>query len=364
MAVTIKKVSKDATTVTAAQLLKQFNKDMGEGAGVMGNVITQADRIPTGLFELDMALAGGFPRGKVSMIYGPESSNKTNIALRAIAMHQQLWPKETCVFVDLENEYNGEWAAKLSVDTAKLIVLKPSYAEQAVDMVEAMLLADDVGLVVLDSLAAMVGTAELEKSAEGENPGAAGRIAGKLYRKTISAFTEAEKRGRFPSLFYINQITYKIGVTRGNPETTPAGKKPWFQSALVLRLYGSNVMDSKISKAMPVRKASNFIVKKHKIPVLAVEGMFEMVTIPHQGLEIGQCNDASTIKSYLEAFGEWGKAEKKGWLIYGEVYEKQQDWKERLYGDPTYGAKVRKFVVDTVMSGGELIEEGGGNDGS
>lgn len=361
MAITIKKVEK--TSVSALALLKQFQKDMGEGAGVMGNVMTQADRIPTGLFELDTALAGGLPKGKVIMIYGPESSNKTNIALRAIAMHQLLWPKDVCVFVDLENEYNAEWAAKLGVNTEKLIVLKPAFAEQAVDMVEAMVLADDVGLVVMDSLAALVGTAELDKSAEGENPGAAGRIAGKLYRKTIAAFTEAEKRGRFPTLIYINQISYKIGVTHGNPETTPAGKKPWFQSALVLRVYGSNVMDSKISKAMPVRKEVNFVVKKFKVPILAASGKFEMATIPHGGLEVGQCNDANTIKSYLESFGEFNKHEKKGWVIWGEHYDLQTQWKDRLYGDKPYGAKVRKFVVDTLMSGGELLEEGGSNGG-
>ncbi len=356
MAVTIKKVQK--ASVSAASLLKQFQKDMGDGAGSYGNQWVNTDRIPTGMFELDLALAGGFPRGKVSMIFGPESSNKTNIALLAIAQHQKLWPELTCVFVDLENEYNAPWARSLGVDTDKLIVLKPAYAEQAVDMVEAMLLADDVGLVVLDSLAALVGTAELEKSSEGENPGAAGRIAGKLYRKTIAAFVEAEKRGHYPTLFYINQITYKIGVMFGNPETTPAGKKPWFQSAVVLRVYGNNIIDNKVSKVMPVRKEVNFVVKKFKVPILAASGKFEMVTQPHAGLEIGQCDDVNTIKGYLESFGELAPAEKKGWEIFGETYATQKEWKERFHTQPEYANKVRSHVIKVMMSGGELMEEG------
>nr|WP_281433629.1 AAA family ATPase [Nitratireductor aquibiodomus] len=343
-------------------MLKQFQKDMGDGAGSYGSHWVNADRIPTGMFELDLALSGGFPRGKVSMIFGPESSNKTNIALLAIAQHQKLWPELTCVFVDLENEYNAPWAKSLGVDTDKLILLKPAYAEQAVDMVEAMLLADDVGLVVLDSLAALVGTAELDKSAEGETPGAAGRISGKLYRKTIAAFVEAEKRGRYPSLFYINQITYKIGVMFGNPETTPGGKKPWFQSAIVLRVYGNNIIDSKISKVMPVRKEVSFVIKKFKVPILAASGKFEMATQPHGGLEIGQCDDANTIKGYLESFGEWFAADKKGWSIFGEHYATQKAWKERFYSEPAYANKVRGHVIKTMMAGGEIDDDGGSDE--
>ena len=150
MAVVLKKTQK--ASLSAASLLTTFQKDMGDGVGSFGGMTVNTDRIPTGLFELDLALAGGFPVGKVSMIYGPESSNKTNIALLAVANHQRLWPKLVCVFVDLENEFAPDWAAKLGVDTTKLIVLRPAYAEQAVDMIEGLLLADDVGLIVLDAV--------------------------------------------------------------------------------------------------------------------------------------------------------------------------------------------------------------------
>lgn len=364
MAVTLKKTKKsDTATVSAAEVLKKFQKDMGEGVGTIGNHVVNTDRIPTGMFELDLALAGGFPKGKTCMIFGPESSNKTNIALMLIANHQRLWPDEVCIFVDVENEFNAPWAAKMGVDVEKLMVLKPAYAEQAVDMIETLLLADDTGIIVLDSIAAMTGTAEIEKSAEGENPGAAGRIASKLYRKTTVALSEAEKRGRYPTLIYINQITFKIGVMFGNPETTPGGKKPWYQSALVLRVYGTNVIDKSVSQVMPVRKDVSFVVKKFKIPILAASGKFEMATMDHGVLQIGQCDDAKTLRSYLEAFGEFGKADKGGWQIMGEVYATQQAWKARLFNDEAYGAQVRKHVVDHLMSDSDLIQEGGSVDG-
>ena len=353
MAVVLKKTQK--ASLSAASLLTTFQKDMGDGVGSFGGMTVNTDRIPTGLFELDLALAGGFPVGKVSMIYGPESSNKTNIALLAVANHQRLWPKLVCVFVDLENEFAPDWAAKLGVDTTKLIVLRPAYAEQAVDMIEGLLLADDVGLIVLDSLAALTGTAELEKSAEGENPGAAGRIAAKLYRRTIAAMVEAEKRGHHPTLFYINQITFKIGVMFGNPETTPGGQKPWYQSAMVLRVYGKNVIDKAVSAVMPVRKDVSFVIKKYKVPILAASGKFEMATQDHGGLSIGQCDDAKTVKGYLEAFGKFAKADGGGWMIYDEVYKTQHEWKARMYAEPSYATKVRKFVVGTLMSTGEMM---------
>lgn len=356
----VKVTKKGSETVSAAMLLKQFQKDMGEGVGTLGGYAPETDRIPTGLFELDLALAGGFPKGKVSMIFGPESSNKTNIALLAIANHQRLWPELTCVFVDLENEFNPDWAKLLGVQVDKLIVLKPAYAEQAIDMIEGLLGAEDVGLVVLDSLAAMVGTAELDKSAEGENPGAAGRIASKLYRRTTVALTESAKRKHYPTLIYINQITYKIGVMYGNPETTPGGKKPWFQCALVLRVHGSNVIDKKVSDVMPVRKEVNFVVKKFKIPLLAASGKFEMATMPHGALKVGQCHDAPTIKTFLEVFGEWEQV-KGGWKVWGAEYKTQKDWSAKLYGDTDYGAKLRHYVTQRALEENSMIPAQGDN---
>lgn len=357
MAVKIKTTAK--ATVGVADMLATFQKDKGEGIGSFGGRLVNSTRIPTGLFPLDLALGGGFPRGKVTTIFGPESSNKTNLALLAIAMHQRLWPGLICVFVDLENEFDPVWAAQLGVDTKKLVVLKPAYAEEAVDLIEGMLHAHDVGMVVLDSVAAMVGTAELEKSAEGATVGGVSLIMGKLYRKTVAALSAAEKEGRYPTLFYINQVTTKIGVMFGDPETTPGGNKPRFQSAIILRVYGKNIVDKAISDVMPVAKEVNFVIKKWKTPILSASGKFTMATQPHKGLQIGQCDDFNTVSEYLKAYGKFEKGDKnKGWDIFGEHYDTIAPFKDRLYNEPLFGAGVRQFIIDTMLKQG-VLEEGG-----
>ena len=222
MAATLKKLPAKKATVSAAELLAGFQKDMGESVGSFGGSLANSDRIPTGLFPLDLALGGGFPRGRCSIIYGPESSSKTNIVLRAIASHQMLWPDKINVFFDIENSFDPDWAAQLGVQTDRLIVIKPGYAEQCVDMAESFLYSEDCGIVAIDSLAALVTTGELEASAEKGAFGGASMVTGKLARKTTLALQEAEKQGRYPSLFYVNQTRFKMGVMFGDPECVHA----------------------------------------------------------------------------------------------------------------------------------------------
>jgi recombination protein RecA len=359
VAVTIKKAG-GKTTVTMADMLGQFQKDMGEDVGSFGGKLVDGERIPTGLFPLDLALGGGVPRGKCSIIYGPESSNKTNIVLKAIASHQMLWPEKTNVFVDIENSFDPAWAKQLGVDVDKLIVIKPSYGEQVVDMVESFLFAEDCGVVALDSLAALITTAEAEASAERANVGGSGLLTGKLVRKTTTALREAEKKGRSPTLIYINQTRFKVGVMYGDPETTPGGNAPKFQASMILRVYGKNEMDSAISKAMPVRKKVTFIVKKWKCPVLTASGVFEMATIPHKGLAIGQCDDFNTVSEYLKTFGLFEKDAKKGWIIMGEHYETIAPFKEKIYADEKFGAAVRQEIIGRMLAAGQLLQESDG----
>ena len=360
MALNIKKVPGKSTTVGVADLLKQFQKDKGEKVGSFGGALVNSDRIPTGIFPLDLALGGGIPRGKCTIIYGPESSNKTNIALLAIAQHQRMFPLLFCVFFDIEHSFDPAWARLLGVDTDKLLVISPEYAEQAVDMIESFLYADDCGMVVIDSLAALVTTSELEASAERANVGGASLVIGKLTRKTNVALAAAAKKELYPTLVYINQISYKIGVMFGDPETMPGGKKPLFQASLILRCYGKNKMDPKVSSVMPVLKEVSFILKKWKVPVLAASGKFEMATMAYDGLQIGQCDDMNTVSAYLKSFGQFEKADKgKGWIICGEPYATIQPFTTKLYTDPAFGAQVRSSIITRMIASGNMLGETG-----
>ncbi len=350
MAVKLVKKSHGGTVV---EVLAKYKKSLGDTIGSFGGMLMPMVRIPTGIFAFDLASGGGFPKGRCSCIFGPESSNKTNIALLTIAQNQKINPHEVNVYVAIE-PFDPVWAAKLGVDVDKLLVVYPSFAEEAIDMIEGFLLSADCGVVVLDSIAAMITVQEADASASVANPGAP-LIVGKLVRKTTFALREAEKSGHSPTLIYINQNRFKIGVIKGNPEQMPGGQAPRFQAALWVRVHGKNIIDSKVHDTMPVRKETNFTIKKFKVPITSATGMFDLVVYPHDNLDIGETADYSTIKSYLDNFNGIVK-DKKGWVIFGELYPTQDVFRKRIYADKEFGAAVRKAIIDKVMStAGALI---------
>ncbi len=334
---------------TAKQVLDRYKKKMGDDIGEFGGLPATADRVPTGLFEMDLAMGGGIPRGRCTIIYGPEDSAKSTLAFLLIANHQRLWPDKICVYVAIE-PFDGPWAKKCGVDVDNLAVLYPAYAEEAVDMTEDMLNAEDCGLVVLDSIAAMITTQEAEKSAEGANPGGTGLVIGKLVRKTTLALREAEKAGRSPTLVYINQIRHKIGVMFGSPETMPGGFAALYQARMRIRVFGKGIQDSKVSENLNVRREVKFDLKKTKIPIVATHGKTEIVVYPHNNLRIGDSDDANTILQYLKDFDAVEKKGNKGWEILGEDYPTQDAFKARLYMDRNFGGEVRKAIIERILS--------------
>ncbi|MFI5102876.1 MAG: hypothetical protein ACHP9V_05845 [Terriglobales bacterium] len=334
---------------------------MGENVGSFGGYQPPVERVPTGLFPLDLALGGGLPRGKATTIFGPESSGKTNILLGAIRMHQLLWPDKLNVFISIEG-FDKPWAKKMGVDVDKVLVVQPSYGEEVVDMAEKFLTADDCGIVGIDSLAAMISTQEAEKSATSGNPGKSAFVVGQLVRKTTLALNESEKAGRFPTLIYINQIRHKIGVMYGSPETTPGGFGPLFQSAIRLRVYGKNIFEPKVSKTMPVIKETVFTLPKNKCPIVSVEGMFRMVTVPHLGWTIGECDDWNTVSSYMKHLGMLIKGEKKGWTLGGTAYDTLAEIEAVIRADKKFGHAVRQEIIGRVLAAGDLIAPVGDDD--
>jgi recombination protein RecA len=272
---------------------------------------------------------------------------KTNLAFKAIAMNQLLHPEEINVYIAIE-PFDGPWAEKMGVDISKLAVLYPSYAEQAVDMAEDMLRTDDCGVVVLDSLAAMITTQEAGKSAEQATVGGSSMPVGALVRRTTLALNDAEKAGRSPTLIYINQTRYKVGFVMGDPEIMPGGQAPKFQAALWVRVYGKNIMDSAVSSDFPVRKEVSFVIKKNKCPIISNSGKFEMVMYPHDGLKIGATADYNTVTEYLKMMGLFDK-EKKGYTIGGKHYPTLKAFEDRLYMDAAFGNMIRQSITEYVL---------------
>lgn len=224
----------------AGELVKKIKKTHGETALLRATDMKVLDtpRIPTGIFSLDYALGGGFPVGRISTLYGEKSAGKTTLFLKAIANAQNMcsecyteWDSEkescecgsfremVCAYLDVEGALDLHWAKKLGVDTENLIVDVPEYAEQALDIGEALIRSGEVDVLVLDSIAFLVPQKEIENSVTKDGMGIAPRLVGKGVRKFVSAINGVGKdTGRRPTVFFTNQIRYKLGVMFGNPE--------------------------------------------------------------------------------------------------------------------------------------------------
>lgn len=213
-----------ALDLAVSQIEKQFGK--GSIMRLGENAIAAVEVIPSGSLALDAALGiGGFPRGRVTEVYGPESSGKTTLTLHIIASAQKLGG--TAAFVDAEHALDARYAAKLGVDVDNLLVSQPDSGEQALEIAEVLIRSGAVDVVVVDSVAALVPRAELEGEMGDAQMGLQARLMSQALRKLTGIVSKSRT-----SLIFINQIREKIGVMFGNPETTTGGRALKFYSSV------------------------------------------------------------------------------------------------------------------------------------
>lgn len=343
---------------TSVEILKKINKDHGKHiATVGGSDYEDIARLPTGIFALDLAMGGGFPQGKCSIVYGPESSNKTNIVLLTIAVGQMMFPDKKAVFADAEHALDKKWARTLGVDLDRLIIVQPDSAEQCVDFVETFMYAEDVFMVALDSIAALITKNEIESEATKVAVGGASLLVGKMYRKVTHAMQAMSNEGKqAPAFIAINQIRTKIGVMYGNPETMPGGNPPKFASAMSLRCYGKNVLDKKINPVMPAFKEVNCVIHKWKCPILAINAVYTMQMINGAGNKPGYIKDWNTVSSYMKELDYLAKGEKGGWIMHGVLYKTLDECQTALYGDPELLQDTKDQIVAELIARGGLGE--------
>jgi len=328
-----------------------------------GVQIKDPDRLPSGLFAFDLATGGGVPRGRCSVMYGDEDSMKTTLCLKLIAQAQRLFPKQKAVFIDVEHVFGPTWAKTMGVDVDNLIFVQPDNAEQMVDIVEGILQTDDVSIVVVDSLAALITQHEIDKSAEDAIVGRTGIVINKFYRRVSRALGKARREGRQPTLVVITQIRYKIGVMYGNPETMPGGPSFKFASSMTIRFHGKDVMDSAVSTTLPAYKEVSASIRKYKVPILAKKAIMQIALQPIEGygLEVGQAYDWNTLRSYLKSM-EFFVKRKKDWELThpgtGEVilYSKQDDLKAAVFKDAAWGQELKSALIEAMMQTDEILE--------
>lgn len=358
---TVQSVANKKPTGELASVMAAIAKDKGDKVVQQGNLIPNTERIPTGVFEFDFATGGGFPRSRYSIVYGPESSGKTNICYCAAAQAQKLpEPCNRVVWVDLEGTFDPKWAAHFGIDVEALVVVKPAYGEEAVDLVDALIHAEEVALLVVDSLAVVVSSKEVEQSSEKFDVGTAAILVKRLCNKLVIALSNEARRGHTPAVILINQTRFKIGVMFGDPETMPGGQTMKFLSSLTVRLYGKNKIEKTISPDLPAWKETNAVIKKAKVAIARQTFTYDMSLIPQAGNGVGTTNSWNVVSGHLKDLGYLSKVDKgQGWQLLGEEFKTLAPIQDRYDSDQQFANQLHQLIVDANKSQFTLVEASG-----
>src|SRR5499426_1494899 len=331
MAEVVKSDRRQALDLAIASIDRQFGKGaimrLGQG-GVMDEIAT----IPTGALSLDVALGiGGIPRGRVTAIYGPESSGKTTLALHIIAEAQRLGG--TAAFIDAEHALDPVYAKNLGVNTDELLISQPDTGEQALEIAETLVRSNAVDVIVIDSVAALVPRAELDGDMGDSLPGLQARLMSQALRKLTAAISRSGS-----VVIFINQKREKIGVMFGSPETTPGGRALKFYSSVRLDIRR---MDAIKQGTESIGVRTKVKVVKNKLAPPFREAEFDVVY--GEGIsKTGSVLDAGVDHGLIEKSGTWYtfKSER-----IGQGRENAKKW---LQDNPVVLADLESKLRDTL----------------
>jgi len=317
--------------------LSQIEKQFGAGSIMRMGQQTHLDieAISTGSLSLDVALGvGGFPRGRIIEIFGPESSGKTSLALSAIASAQK--GGGLGALVDAEHAFDPSYAAKLGVDLNNLLISQPDTGEQALEIVETLVRSNAVDIIVVDSVAALVPRAEIEGEMGDAMMGVQARLMSQALRKLTGAVSKSKT-----VLIFINQIRMKIGVMFGNPETTPGGN--------ALKFYCSVRLD--IRRSEQIKEGENAIGNRVRVKVVK-----NKVAPPFRIAEFDLMFDSGISKEgdLLDLGVKAELIEKSGaWFQFGEqkLGQGREAAKAFLRAETKLSAELDQKIRDLAKSG-------------
>jgi recombination protein RecA len=304
---------RQALELAIAQIERQFGKGSVMRLG-SGGPLEEIAVIPTGAITLDVALGvGGLPRGRVTEIYGPESSGKTTLALHVAAEAQRLGG--IAAFIDAEHALDPIYARKLGVIIDELLISQPDTGEQALEITETLVRSNAVDVIVIDSVAALVPRAELDGDMGDSLPGLQARLMSQALRKLTSAISRSGA-----IVIFINQIREKIGVMFGNPETTTGGRALKFYASIRLDIRRQDAIKQG-TESLGVRTKVKVVKNKLAPPfreaefdVMYGEGISKTGSVLDAGVDNGLVEKSGTWYTYKsERIGQ-GRENAKKWL--------------------------------------------------
>lgn len=312
--------------------LKKIEKNFGKGSIMrLGeNAQTQISTVPSGSLKLDIALGvGGYPKGRIIEVYGPESSGKTTLALHAVAEIQKIGG--TAAYIDAENALDSKYAANLGVNIDDLLLSQPDTGEQGLEIADALVSSGAIDVLVVDSVAALVPRAEIEGDMGDAHVGLQARLMSQALRKLSGSIN---KTGTIA--IFINQIREKVGVMFGNPETTPGGRALKFYSTVRLE----------VRRATQIKDGTDVIGNNTKIKVVKnkVAPPFKVAEVDimyGEGVsQTGELIDLAVEQDIIDKSGSWfaykgerigqGRENVKKYLDSEERIEMRQEIYDRV----------------------------------
>ncbi len=330
--------SGDGKGAALDRVIAQIEQQYGQGAIMQmdEHAYAKIEGIRTGALSLDIALGGvGVPRGRITELYGPESSGKTTLALHVIAEAQKLGG--VAAFIDAEHALDTTWAKRLGVDVSSMLVSQPDTGEQALDIVEMLVNSNSVDVIIVDSVAALTPKAEIEGEMGATHVGLQARLMSQAMRKLTAIIGRSKT-----ALVFINQIRMKIGVMFGNPETTPGGRALKFYSSMRIDLRRiTTIKDAKGAIGSRVRAR----IVKNKIAPPFRDTEFDIMFDSGISYE-GDLIDLGLAEEVLQRSGAW--------LNYGDLRlgQGRENAKTYLIENPD----LRSEIQDKVLIAKGLLE--------
>jgi len=317
--------------------LTNIEKQFGKGSVVrLGQSMRlNVDSISTGSIALDMALGvGGIPRGRITEIYGTESSGKTTIALQVIAQAQKLGG--VCAYVDVEHAIDPEYARKLGVDVDNLFISQPATGEEALEIMDALIRSSAIDVCVLDSVAALVPKAELEGEMGDSHVGIHARLMSQALRKIAGSINRTNT-----AAIFINQIRQKIGVMFGNPETTPGGLALKYYASVRLEVRRTETVKSgtdAVGARVKVKVVKNKVAppfRQAEFDIMFGKGISRSGSLLDMGVDLGVISKSGAYFSYGDIRLGQGRENARQFLEDNEALMEEIEGRIRTNGADT-----------------------------